>query len=80
MQIEELSPSEFHCIEHDWVSASQAAVEAEAEAHHALVAYRQRACASTTLRMAYALQVRQAASERMRALVKAMWNDAPPRG
>ena len=64
---------EFPAVEGDWVSASNAVVEAEAEAFDALVEYRSRTCEATRLRMVYALEVRAAAQDRMRALIENIW-------
>ena len=64
---------EFPGLESDWVSASNAVVEAEAEALDALLEYRSHTCEATRLRMVYALEVRGAAKERMRLLINNIW-------
>ena len=73
MQTHALSRNEIQAIQNDWVAASNAVVEAEAEALDALLQYRRRKCDVTKLRMVYALEVRNAANARMRALIEAIW-------
>ena len=73
MQTHALSRNELHAIQNEWVGASNAVVEAEAEALDALLQYRRGKCDATKLRMVYALEVRNAANARMRALVEAIW-------
>jgi hypothetical protein len=70
-----LSKERLQALHDDWIEASNAAIEAEGEAMAALTEYRRNPSDRTKARMVLAVEVRNAAHARVRALVDAIWDN-----